>query len=427
MGLKDRDLAHVWHPFSQMQLADPIGIVRGEGSLLYDEQGNAIIDAISSWWVNIHGHSHPFIAGRIAEQAGKLEHVIFAGFTHEPAVQLAERLCDMLPGGLNRVFYSDNGSTAVEVGLKMAIQFWANKGEDRKRILALEDSYHGDTFGSMSVSARDALNRPFEPYMFDVDFIPSPACNSKEAVLESLDKSLCKGDTAALIVEPLLQGWGGMQMYAPEILDEMIALCRQYGVLVIADEVLTGFGRTGRCFAMDHCQQEADIVALSKGLTGGFMPMGVTACTDRIYEAFLSDNFADKTFFHGHSYTANPLACAAALASADLLETAECRERIAGIEHAHRKASEDWKELPHVRETRVLGTVLAMELDAWPGYFSGLREKVYAFALSEGVLLRPLGNVIYALPPYCIESKQLSRIHEVMAALPAMLESEFKQ
>lgn len=411
--LSERDQTVIWHPFTQMQTAPlPIPIVRGEGALLFGEDGKTYIDAVSSWWVTIHGHSHPYIAERIYQQLQTLEHVIFAGFTHRPAVELAERLLQLLPKNQTKVFYSDNGSTAVEVALKMAFQYWHNTGKPRRKVLALEDAYHGDTFGAMAVSGRSAFTAPFVPFLFDVEYIAAPVPGQEQTTLDSL-QALLSDDVAALIVEPLVQGSGGMVMYEPEVLDHMISLARRHGALIIADEVMTGFGRTGKLFASYHLREQPDLISLSKGLTGGTMALGVTTCTQEIYDAFLSED-RHKTLFHGHSFTANPLACTAALASLDLLLTDETQASIQRIGQRHAAFAEALKQKPGVKNVRQRGTILAFDLGAEgqaSSYFSNIRDVAYNFLLGEGVIMRPLGNVLYIFPPYCITDSQLDTVY----------------
>ena len=406
---RDRDL--IWHPYTQMQnAAPPIPIVRGEGVYLFTEDGKKYIDAISSWWVNIHGHSHPYIAQKVAEQLLRLEHVIFAGFTHPWAIELAERLIDILPSGQSKVFYSDNGSTAVEVALKMCFQYRSNLGDPRTKVLAFNNSYHGDTFGAMAVSSRSAFTQPFEKLLFEVEFIDVPDAGN----IEELKKYISEvaSDLAAFIFEPLIQGAGGMQMYEAQYLDELILHCKKNGILTIADEVMTGFGRTGKLFASDHLSEQADLMCFSKGLTGGTMALGLTTCTEEIYNAFLSDDKL-KTLFHGHSFTANPVACSAALASLDLLlhkETINNIERITQSHHEFRNKIKDHPKLKNIRQT---GTILALEWESTgeTSYFNNLRDKLYNFFLDQGIILRPLGNILYLLPPYCISSEQLNYVY----------------
>jgi len=418
LSLPERDQAVVWHPFTQMQTAPlPIPIVRAEGAVLYAEDGRTFIDAISSWWVNLHGHAHPYIAEKVSEQLRTLEHVIFAGFTHRPAVELAERLLPILPAGQAKVFYSDNGSTAVEVALKMAFQYWHNIGQPRTRIIALEDAYHGDTFGAMAVGARSAFSAPFAPFLFDVDFIPAPVPGREEEALAKLE-ALLDENVAALIVEPLVQGAGGMNMYSPEILNELIRAARRQGALIITDEVMTGFGRTGKLFASLYLEERPDLMALSKGITGGTMALGVTTCTQAIYEAFLSDD-KFKTLFHGHSFTANPLACTAALASLDLTLSPETAANLERIAARHRAFADSIQGHPVVRNVRQRGTILAFNLQTGEAtsYFNNIRDVAYNFLLDRGVLMRPLGNVLYLLPPYCITDEQLGYVYGQVEAL----------
>jgi len=406
---RDRDL--IWHPYTQMQNAvPPIPIVRGEGVYLIAEDGKKYIDAVSSWWVNIHGHSHPYIAQKVAEQLNRLEHVIFAGFTHPGAIELAERLIDILPSGQSKVFYSDNGSTAVEVAMKMCFQYWSNLGDPKTKVLAFNNSYHGDTFGAMAVSSRSAFTRPFEKLLFDVEFIDLPDAGNIEQLKTHI--SGISSDLAAFIFEPLVQGAGGMQMYEAKYLDELILHCRQNGILTIADEVMTGFGRTGKLFASDHLSEQADLMCFSKGLTGGTMALGLTTCTSDIYNAFLSDDKL-KTLFHGHSFTANPVACSAALASLDLLLNKETLKNIDRITQSHHEFLNKIKDHPRIKNIRQTGTILALEWESTgeTSYFNSLRDNLYNFFLDQGIILRPLGNIVYVLPPYCINTEQLNYVY----------------
>ena len=406
---RDRDL--IWHPYTQMQnAAPPIPIVRGEGVYLFTEDGKKYIDAISSWWVNIHGHSHPYIAQKVAEQLLRLEHVIFAGFTHPGAIELAERLIDILPSGQSKVFYSDNGSTAVEVALKMCFQYRSNLGDPRTKVLAFNNSYHGDTFGAMAVSSRSAFTQPFEKLLFEVEFIDVPDAGNIEELKGYISE--VASDLAAFIFEPLIQGAGGMQMYEAQYLDELILHCKKNGILTIADEVMTGFGRTGKLFASDHLSEQADLMCFSKGLTGGTMALGLTTCTEEIYNAFLSDDKL-KTLFHGHSFTANPVACSAALASLDLLLNKETINNIERITQSHHEFRNKIKDHPKLKNIRQTGTILALEWESTgeTSYFNNLRDKLYNFFLDQGIILRPLGNILYVLPPYCISSEQLNYVY----------------
>ncbi|MBF9252596.1 adenosylmethionine--8-amino-7-oxononanoate transaminase [Pontibacter sp. 172403-2] len=422
MNLAQRDQATIWHPYTQMKTAAaPIPIVRGEGALLVAEDGKTYVDAVASWWVNLHGHAHPYIAQKVTEQLQTLEHVIFAGFTHPAAVTFAERLLQILPEGQSRIFYSDNGSTAVEVALKMAIQYWNNLGTPRKKIIAFRDSYHGDTFGAMAVSARSAFTAPFWSYLFEVAFIDVPVPGREEESISQLRTLAEAGDIAAFIYEPLVLGTAGMVMYTPEVLDRLLEICQKHDILTIADEVMTGFGRTGRTFASDYMQGQPDIVCLSKGLTGGTMALGATSSSEKVYNAFLHDD-KSKTLFHGHSYTANPVACAAGLASLDLLLQSQTQEGINRIATRHATFAASIKELPGVQEVRQQGTILAIEFeDGGTSYFSDLRDTLYSFGLDNGVLLRPLGNIIYIIPPYCITDAQLNLVYQAILGMQQLV------
>jgi len=411
MGLTERDLAVIWHPYTQMKTAlPPIPIVRGEGACLYDEDGKQYIDGVSSWWVNIHGHAHPYIAKKVAEQLTKLEHVIFAGFTHTGAVELAERLLALLPSNQKKAFYSDNGSTAIEVAIKMCLQYWHNQGAGRTKILAYKNAYHGDTFGAMAVSGRSAFTAPFDPLLFEVEFIDLPTRHNINDLKSQI--SNLKSELACFVFEPLVQGTAGMVMYEAAYLNELMAHCRKEGVLMIDDEIFVGFGRTGKLFACDHVTEQPDIMCFSKGLTGGTMALGLTTCTQQIYDAFLSDDKL-KTLFHGHSFTANPVAIAAALASMDLLLEDETMQNIKRIEALHHEFALKIKHHPKIKTTRQTGTILAMEWETGSNtsYFSTLRDKLYQYFLAAGIILRPLGNIIYILPPYCITNAELSYIY----------------
>ncbi|MDP4213577.1 MAG: adenosylmethionine--8-amino-7-oxononanoate transaminase [Bacteroidota bacterium] len=423
-SLSERDQQVIWHPYTQHQQSEPpIPIVRGEAALLYDDAGNAYIDAISSWWVNIHGHAHPYIADKIYQQALALEHVIFTGFTHEPAVQLAERLLKILPGDFKKMFYSDNGSTAVEVALKMAIQYWRNKEQPkRNKILAFRHAYHGDTFGSMSVSGRGLFTDAFQDFLFDVLFIDTPDGENKDQ-LNAFIRSRAD-EIACFIYEPLLQAAGGMRIYEAAGLDALLKTAKENQILCIADEVLTGFGRTGTFFASASLTQTADIICLSKGITGGTMALGATACTGDIFDAFLSDD-RKKTFFHGHSYTANPIACAAGLASLDLLQKRTCIEQIQVITKRNANFLKETliKIDPDlIMNPRTIGTVLAFELKSnRHEYVNLVGSYIRQEAIKQGIYLRPLGNTVYIMPPYCISPVQLEKIHQFLLSLPRLI------
>ncbi len=410
-SISQRDLQSIWHPFTpQFNMQPPIALVSGEGTLLFDDDGNAYIDAISSWWVNLHGHSNKYISSKIADQLKKLEHAIFSGFTHEPAVELAERLLGHLPV-MNKLFYSDDGSTSVEVALKMAFQFWHNSEQIKPKIIAFENAYHGDTFGAMSVGARNVFNLAFDKMLFDVIHIPVPINGKEEKSFQAMDVALLDSSVAAFIFEPLVQGAGGMIMYEAAALDQLLEKCKSKNILCIADEVMTGFGRTGKMFATDSCKIKPDIICLSKGLTGGFLPLGVTLCTEKIYNAFLSSD-KNKTFFHGHSYTANPIACTAALASLDLLEKENTWLRINEIKDAMDKARVNFEKYQNVKQVRCCGTILAIEVrsNEKTSYLNPLADTVNEFFIKRGIILRPLGNIIYFLPPYCITAMEFKKV-----------------
>jgi adenosylmethionine-8-amino-7-oxononanoate aminotransferase len=423
--LQERDLAHLWHPYTQMKTAPPpLPIVRGKGVYLYTEDGRRLLDGISSWWVNIHGHSHPKLNEALAQQAGQLEQVIFAGCTHQPAIELAERLVELLPAGLNRIFYSDDGSTAVEVALKMAFQYWQNRGEpDRRVFVAMHYGYHGDTIGTMSVSDDSPFTAAFKGLLFDARRANPPYCyrcpvgltraSCQIDCLKDLERILDEqqGRVAAVIVEPMLQGAEGMIVWPPEFLQAVRRLSTQHGTLMIADEVFTGFGRTGRMFASEHASVRPDIVCMSKGLTAGYLPMGATAATEEIYNAFLSDD-RSRTFFHGHSYTANPLGCAVALASLDIFRTEAVLSRVHRLESQlkERLSSLGWH--PNVGDIRVIGGVGVVELvqdrgtKSAGGYLDRVGPELGAKFIERDLLLRPLGNVLYFMPPYVISDDE---------------------
>lgn len=408
------DAAHVWHPYTQHGLPPAaVPIVRAEGAWLEDARGRRILDAVSSWWVTLHGHAHPAIAEAIAVQARTLEQVMFAGFTHAPAAELASALVTRLPAGLSRVFFSDDGSTAIEAALKLAIQWWRQRGEPRRLIVALEQAYHGDTFGAMSVSAPDLFTAPFQEHLFEVVRLPDPSVDAG-ATLTALDALLdTRGrEVAAVIVEPLVLGANGMRIYDAAVLRGIRE--RTAGrTLLIADEVLTGFGRTGPLFACERAGVAPDLMALSKGITGGFLPLGATVATEALFAGFVAED-RRRSFFHGHSYTGNPLACAAALASLTLLDDA-CAARRAVIEQTHTAALARLAGHPLVRQPRVLGTIGALTLETGPaGYLNPIGRDLAAFALARGVLLRPLGDVVYVLPPYCTTAAEVQLAWDVV-------------
>lgn len=401
---------NLWHPFTQHGLGEEIPeIASARGALLHGADGRTWIDAISSWWVTTHGHCEPRIMQAIAEQTRHLDQLIFAGWTHPQAERLAWRLVGRVPAGLTRAFFSDSGSTSVEVALKMALGYWHNIGRPRHRIIVMEHSYHGDTIGAMSVGERGVFNAQYDPLLFDVSTIPFPVEGKEQATLDALDAA-CGEDAAALIVEPLLLGAGGMLIYSLDILRAMRDICAQHEVLFIADEVLTGWGRTGTLFACDQAGIAPDLMCLSKGLTGGALPLAVTMASEAIFDAHLSADRA-RMFFHSSSYTANAIACAAANANLDIWDDEPVTDRIEAL--GERQAAHLARLAGHERTAnhRRIGTVAALDIvDDRPGYMSNLAPRLGKFFRDNGVLLRPLGNSIYVMPPYCITEEQLGKI-----------------
>jgi len=405
----------IWHPFTPYNSLEPIVISKAKGCKLYTPEGRQIIDAISSWWVTLHEHAHPYIAEAISKQAIHLEQVILAGFTHEPAQRLANRLLEILPNPqLAKVFFSDDGSTAVEVALKMTFQYFYNQNINHKtKIIAFEGAYHGDTFGAMSVAERSPFNAPYIPYLFDALFLPLPTSENIETITRQFEEWANSNTVAGFIFEPLVQGAGGMRMYDATHLDRLIQIAHQHHIICIADEVMTGFGRTGELFASMSLKHQPDIFCLSKGLTGGFMPLGVTVCADFIYEAYRTNDFM-KTFFHGHSFTANPLACQAANASLDLLLSDECQRKRDRIHQKHLYFAEKLRYHSVVENVRCKGTILAFDIKTaeYTSYVNEARSKLYSLFLEKNILLRPLGNVVYILPPYNISDEELHLIYD---------------
>jgi adenosylmethionine-8-amino-7-oxononanoate aminotransferase len=406
----------IWHPFTQHALQPVMTkIARAEGAWLEAEDGSRILDGISSWWVVTHGHNHPRIVSAIQKQAAVLDQVIFAGFTHEPAEDVARRLIAIAPPGLSYVFFSDSGSTSVEVALKMALGYFRHRGEPRSRIAALEHAYHGDTVGTMSAGARGVFNEPYEPLLFEVQRVPFPHSGQEQHTLDVFE-AICRRDPpAALIVEPLILGAGGMLIYGPRILSELKRICEAYGVLLIADEVMTGFGRTGTLFACEQAGVSPDILCLAKGLTGGAIPLAVTLCKPAIFEAHYAPDRA-RTFYHSSSYTANPIACAAAAANLAIWESEPVRERVTALAACQRAQLEPLKADAGFSDVRQLGTIAALDLHAKDaGYLAGVATKLYIFFLERRLLLRPLGNTIYVMPPYCTTADELARVYAAVA------------
>lgn len=409
------DSRSVWHPFTPLGRKEPpLFVTSGRGAYLFTHDGRAILDAVSSWWVNLHGHGHPEIAKAVAAQAETLEHVIFAGFTHKPAIELAEHIGSILPFRDGRIFYSDNGSTAVEVALKMALQYWYILGIEKRKVIALKGAYHGDTFGSMAVGERGLFTRPFHPLLFDVTFVDFPSPDAAEDVLRQFRTVVENNDVACFIYEPLIQAAGGMRMYGADVLDRMLTYAKEKDVLCIADEVFTGFGRTGKMLASDYMKHAPDLIALSKGITGGTLPLGATAASKKVYSVFESEG-SEHTFYHGHSYTANPIACAAANASYRLLIQPDCQEAIVRIARSHAEFVERIRDHRRVRDARSLGTVLAVEIESGETrYDNQIAAGMYRYFLDRDILLRPLGNVIYTVPPYVISEEDCQRIYSAI-------------
>lgn len=416
MNLSQRDKKHNWHPYTQHKTAaDFPAIVKGEGALLWDENGKEYIDAIASWWVNPYGHSNKFIADAIYKQLTSLEHVLFGGFTHEPAVVLSEKLMEILPSNQKKIFYSDNGSTAVEVAIKVALQYNYNKGITKTKIIAFEDAFHGDTFGAMAASGISFYTQAFQGSLLEVVRVPIPKAGNEEKALQVLQDLLATNEYAAFIFEPLVLGAAGMVMYSPEVLDKMIALCKDHSVFTIADEVMTGFGKTGKTFATDYLVNKPDMMCLSKALTGGTIPMAITTFTQEIFDGFYDDD-VNKALFHGHTFTANPTGCAAALASLELLQTPEMQANLKRVNQSHLEFENKIKSHPKVKTTRVLGVIFALEIktNSEESYYGNLRNKLYNFFIENGVILRPVGNIVYVLPPYIMTNSQLQKVYQTI-------------
>ncbi|PRX56623.1 adenosylmethionine--8-amino-7-oxononanoate transaminase [Flagellimonas meridianipacifica] len=412
--LVERDKNHIWHPLTQHKTAHlPLGIVKAEGALVWDEDGKSYIDGIASWYTAMYGHCNPYIVKAMTQQMQKLDFVMFSGFTHAPAVELSEKLIKILPGNQAKIFFNDNGSTAIEAAIKMAIQYHHNKGEKRDTIIAFEDGFHGDTFGAMSASGISSYNGPFEDFLLKVIRVPVPTEENLKAVLGELDKILAENQCSAFVFEPLVQGAAGMKFHSTEGLDQMIAVCQKAGALCIADEIMTGFGKTGKNFASEDLTHAPDIICLSKALTAGMFPLSITSCSQTVFDAFLSDEVS-KGFFHAHTYSAHPVGCAAALASIELLNSDEILERRAYIAHQHQRFTERIQSHPKVKNARSMGVIFALDLAVETNRYGSLRDKLYRSFMTQGVNLRPLGNTIYTLPPYVITDEQLQRIYSTI-------------
>ncbi|WP_426437357.1 adenosylmethionine--8-amino-7-oxononanoate transaminase [Bradyrhizobium genosp. P] len=402
----------IWHPFTQHALQPEMTkVTRGKGAYLYTADGRRIIDAIASWWVVTHGHCHPHIVSSVQRQIATLDQVIFAGHTHEPAEEVAEEILKITPDGLDHVFFSDSGSTSVEVALKMALGYWRNIGAPRSRIVVMEHSYHGDTIGTMSVGARGTFNRTYEPLLFDVSSVPFPVQGGEQRTFDALEATCRRENPAAFVVEPLVLGAGGMLMYSPRVLAEMKRICEAFQVLFIADEVMTGWGRTGTLFACEQASVSPDIACYSKGLTGGSLPLAVTLCRGEIFDAHYSTD-RSRTLFHSSSYTANPVACAAAKANLELWKDPATRARLADVVAMQEQKLAPFRTDPRIANARQTGTITALDLRvADAGYLAGVGPRLQAFFASRDVLLRPLGNTVYVMPPYCVTTEDLDCVY----------------
>ncbi|HEX9601057.1 MAG TPA: adenosylmethionine--8-amino-7-oxononanoate transaminase [Mariniflexile sp.] len=414
MTLKDRDKKHLWHPLTQHKLhPETIAITKAKGCILTDENGNDYIDAIASWYTCMYGHCNAYITSKVSAQMQQLDQVVFSGFTHEPAIKLSEALIKILPENQNKIFFSDNGSTSVEIGIKMALQYHFNNGEKRNVLIAFEDGFHGDTFGAMSVSGLSVYNGPFEDFFLDVKRIPTPNGKNHEAILTTLKSIVETNKVAGFVYEPLVQGAAAMKMYNPVGLNEILKFCKANNIITVADEVMTGFGKTGKHFASLHIETKPDIMCLSKALTGGLLPMAITSCSQKVYDAFYSDDIS-KGLFHGHTYSANPLACTAALASIELLQSTEMQNNIQRVIASHEAFNQRIQNHPKVKTTRQTGVIFALDLNVEMARYGNLRDKLFNFFMDNGVFLRPLGNTIYIQAPYVITKKQLEKVYKTI-------------
>lgn len=414
MTLKDRDKKHLWHPLTQHKLhPEALAIVKAKGCVLTDEEGSEYIDAIASWYTCMYGHCNPYITKKVSDQMQQLDQVVFSGFTHEPAVKLSEALIKILPENQNKIFFSDNGSTSVEIGIKMALQYHFNNGEKRNTLIAFEDGFHGDTFGAMSVSGLSVYNGPFEQFFLDVKRIPVPNGSNHQDILERLQDIVNENKIAGFVYEPLVQGAAAMKMHDHEGLNSILKFFKDHNIITVADEVMTGFGKTGKHFASLHMENKPDVMCLSKALTGGLLPMALTTCSQKIYDAFYSDDIG-KGLFHGHTYSANPLACTAALASIELLQTDAIQNSIKIITASHQAFGNRIKVHPKVKSIRQLGIIFALDLNIEMNRYGNLRDKLFKFFMDNRVFLRPLGNTIYIQAPYVITKKQLDKVYSVI-------------
>jgi len=414
MSLSERDKKHIWHPLTQHKTsADSLAIVKAKGALLWDEDGKVYIDGIASWYTSMYGHCNDYITSRVAKQMQVLDQVVFSGFTHEPAVELSEKLMEILPNNQRKLFFSDNGSTSVEIAIKMALQYHFNKGDKKVALLAFEEGFHGDTFGAMSVSGLSVYNGPFEGFSLEVYRIPTPNGDNNKAILQKLKSLVFEHEIAGFIYEPLVQGAAAMKMHDAKGLNQLLKYCKENKILTIADEVMTGFGKTGRNFASEYMETQPDIICLSKSLTAGLVPMAITSCTQDIFDAFYSDEIA-KGLFHGHTYTANPLACRAAIAGIDLLKSSEIQENIKQIIASHQAFAKRIQNNNKVINIRQIGVIFALDINIEMERYGNLRNKLFTHFMKKGVFLRPLGNTIYILPSFIISKDELAKIYDAI-------------
>ncbi len=413
-SISERDQQVIWHPLTQHKTSrDLLAIKKAKGAILTDENGKEYIDGIASWYTSMYGHCHPAIINKVNQQMKTLDQIVFSGFTHEPAVILAEKLLEILPKNQKKLFFNDNGSTATEVGIKMAIQFHHNHGDKRKVMLAFEEGFHGDTFGAMSVSGLSVYNGAFEDHFIEVVRLPKPMGYNNNEVLNHLKELISKYAIAGFIYEPVIQGAAAMKTYSLDGLERILQECKQNKIICIADEVMTGFGKTGKNFASEYLKTQPDIICLSKALSAGMVPMGITSCSAEIYEAFYADEI-EKGLFHGHTYTGNPLACAAAIAGLELLSSTKIQTNIQNIVLAHQQFANEMRNHPKVAEVRQVGIILALDLAVEMKRYGNLRDQMFNFFMENGVFLRPLGNTIYILPPYVIKKEELQKIYSVI-------------
>lgn len=411
MTLKERDKKHIWHPLTQHKLhPEALAITKAKNCILTDEDGKTYIDAIASWYTCMYGHCNPYITERVYQQMQQLDQVVFSGFTHEPAVKLSEALIEILPDNQEKLFFNDNGSTSVEIGIKMALQYHFNKGEKRNTLIAFQDGFHGDTFGAMSVSGLSVYNGPFEDLLLDVKRIPTPNGENHEEILAQLETIVTQHKVAGFIYEPLVQGAAAMKMHDKSGLELILQFCKKHNIITVADEVMTGFGKTGTHFASNQLNTKPDVMCLSKALSAGLLPMAITSCSQKIYDAFYSNDIA-KGLFHGHTYSGNPLACTAALAGIELLTSKEIQDNISTIITSHKTFGKHIRQHHKVASIRQTGIIFALDLNIKMERYGNLRDKLFKFFMSKGVFLRPLGATIYILAPYTISKKELEKVY----------------